>query len=107
MNVVRIIFAMYVLFLALNPCHDSTNYVDVGMANIATTVSTGQHGTSTSEDLCTPFCLCTCCSAHIEPNQAAAVSFAVTFHFRLAAPPYLEKPLIGNGNSVWQPPKYS
>jgi hypothetical protein len=57
--------------------------------------------------LCTPFCICACCSKHIQPHQAPDKSFVVTIHVRLAAPTYLEKPLNANGNSVWQPPKFS
>ncbi|MBI2794065.1 MAG: hypothetical protein HYX66_05370 [Ignavibacteria bacterium] len=107
MNVVRIIFALYVLFLALNPCSDSSTYIDVGSTNIATNVNAEQYSTNATDDLCTPFCICACCSTHIQLNQVADISFAVAIHVRLAAPTCLDKPLIGNGNSVWKPPKFS
>ena len=56
-------------------------------------------------ELCTPFCICSCCAAHIKLNRDADLSFVNLIHNTKLITPYLEKTLVGNAVVIWQPPR--
>lgn len=107
MSVTRFIFTLYVLFLAVSPCPDMVADAGVSNAGIAVAGNIHHQTDSADEDYCTPFCICSCCLSHIQPHQSADVFFAPAVHFKKAATLSIEKPLLGNGSAVWQPPKIS
>jgi len=72
-----------------------------------TTAKSAGHSHETSEDLCSPFCVCSCCGVQIL-NFAQPVAFA----FRIALPSiqtpipsYKSTFISGYFGSVWQPPQ--
>ncbi|MFZ6011664.1 MAG: DUF6660 family protein [Bacteroidota bacterium] len=105
MKVIRFIFALYVLFLAVYPCSDSNTCVDEQKAGVALIASDDHAHTSNEQDSCTPFCICSCCAAHIQLHKAADISFALLIHNTQLTTLYQEKPLLNTSNSIWQPPR--
>lgn len=105
MRVIRFLFTMYVLALAVYPCNDKETCTDERKANI-TFVSVTDHDHTNSEvDQCTPFCICACCAANIQLNPVADISFAVLVHNTKLTTLYFEKPILVNASNIWQPPK--
>jgi hypothetical protein len=104
-KVIRFIFALYILYMAVYPCSDSKTCVDERNAGIALVNQANHDHSSSEQDLCTPFCICSCCAAHVQikcSNYASQVNLPLNTKL---IPLYLEKPIINNGVSIWQPPK--
>lgn len=96
------IFAFYIFVLALMPCHDCMIKVTENCTELT------QHNNNCHSgdiDLCTPFCICNCCS------------FAISQIHILRAPQYF-KTLLAKEHMIyllnvtrtipsfiWQPPK--
>jgi len=99
------ILALYVTALSVYPCSDANTCADekrIGeqVANVA------DHPHSTDEqDLCTPFCICSCCATHIKVSLISMVGVNAVLHNTKEVIPYIEKRVLANGNHIWQPPK--
>lgn len=102
---IRLIFTLYVFFLAVYPCSDSNTCVDEQKAGMVLIANDDHAHTSNEQDSCTPFCICSCCAAHIQLNQVADITFSILIHNTQLATLYQEKPMLNNGNSIWQPPR--
>ena len=111
MKTVCYIIATVIAGLAVYPCNDANISVDDQKYSQSVVDESGvdvyDHNHSPSEtDLCTPFCVCSCCSSHA--NQP---SF---FCFEAFIPNYTDltsklkdqsvKPIYF---AIWQPPKLS
>ena len=82
------------------PCGDKENCNEVNPTAIGQTSNHEQH----SDEMCTPFCSCTCCAAHflikdIQPtlNQVAEINTV-----------YMDHPESKTSAAIipiWQPPK--
>jgi hypothetical protein len=104
-KVIQLLFALHVLFLAVYPCSDKETCIDEMKTGI-TFIDNGSHDHNTSEqDFCTPFCICSCCAAHIQVNQVSDISIATLVHNTKLATFYFQRPLLNNAKSIWQPPK--
>lgn len=107
MKLIRFIIACYLLFLAVYPCSDRETCVDERKAGI-TFIESGTHNHSNEEqDFCTPFCICSCCAAHIQLNYTTDISLATLDHNTKLVTLYFERPLLNNAKAIWQPPKLS
>src|SRR5690348_13758934 len=101
---IRLFFALYILFLSVFPCSDRNSCADEKMNGI-TVVETGTHNHSSSEqDFCSPFCNCACCAVSVQVTIGNVLlpSFS---HNTKALIPYQEKSLLNSPHSIWQPPR--
>jgi hypothetical protein len=104
---IRFLFAIYVLFLAVYPCSDKETCADERKAGVAVVDVAAHDHSSNEQDFCTPFCICSCCAAHIRLNHVSDISVATLVHNTKIATLYFEKPLLNKAKSIWQPPKIS
>ncbi|MFN0277994.1 MAG: DUF6660 family protein [Pyrinomonadaceae bacterium] len=101
-------FIVYIFFLMARPCQDMLANVD-DCQNETTAIAHIDSANETEEtaDLCSPFCVCSCCS---HPVSIARLTLGVTLETTLATVPKLtddyKNPSTNTfNNSIWQPPK--
>lgn len=104
-KLIRFIFALYMLFLAVYPCSDDQTCVDEQKVGIVLVANEGHNHATNEQDSCTPFCICSCCAAHIQLNQIADITSTHLIHNTQLNTLYREKPVLNNGSSIWQPPR--
>lgn len=67
MQVLKLVFSLYITFLGLLPCQDSLAFVSNDTpASVHVETSDHEHRDSEDEDDCTPFCICACCGAILD-----------------------------------------
>jgi hypothetical protein len=91
--------------MAVYPCSDGATCLDEVKAGIVNADQSDHNHGSAEEDLCTPFCICSCCAAHIQLKTSPSYGAVAPLHNTPLATAYLEKPLLTNGQSIWQPPR--
>jgi hypothetical protein len=99
-----ILFAFYLLFLAIYPCSDASSMSEQN-SEIVTIAAYDHANSNQDQDLCTPFCICACCAAHIKLSPLADIDFAVVIHNTKETVPYIEKQVLSDYNHIWQPPR--
>lgn len=105
MRVIRFLFAMYVLALAVYPCSDKETCADERKAGIVLVDNSNHAHSGSEQDVCTPFCICSCCAAHIQLSHLADISIINLVHNTKVITLYFEKPVLDNAKAIWQPPK--
>lgn len=102
MKVVTFVLAVFIGFLALQPCSDGDvhaedeKHVQVG--------DTHSHNSNAQDD-CSAFCICICCGANIQLASA-------TIFYQVKEPKVFSTRLFGYtsfyksyfSNSIWEPP---
>ena len=105
MKIIRFILAIYITVLTVYPCSDPYTCIDE-FQNGVQVVSVSDHDHSDAErDVCTPFCICSCCAAHIKLSAISDIDFAGVVHNTKATVPYMERQSIADHNHIWQPPR--
>lgn len=107
MKAIRFLCALYIIALSVYPCSDANTCADEKENGIAFVDYEGSGHSDGEQDACTPFCVCSCCAAHIQLNYSAAASLTMPVHNTKLNTPYFEKPLLHNAKAIWQPPKIS
>jgi hypothetical protein len=106
-KVIRFIFTLYITFVTVYPCSDGNTCLDEQKAGITVVnESTHEHGSS-ERDLCTPFCICSCCAAQVQISSLAYQEFLTFEHNTKQLALYFERPISNTSHSIWQPPKIS
>jgi hypothetical protein len=98
----RLIFALYILSLAIMPCADG--YTDAGSSTVVVATSPSGHH---EQDLCAPFCICTCCASPIQLNYLAEVRCSLYQYNPKFITLYVIDPVVDQTASIWQPPRIS
>jgi len=99
------IFILFIIFLLAQPCQDMTACSD-DEVTVATHVTTD--GSETDAELCSPFCICSCCSHPVSSARFASASAPIEASVIFAADLAVEytNPYTNPfPNSIWQPPK--
>ncbi|WP_394370737.1 DUF6660 family protein [Pedobacter endophyticus] len=110
MKALLIIFGIYMLALSVMPCSDAVNECQRTTSNSSSSELVESHNhQNDSNDFCSLFCTCNCCS--IAAHSKIAASY--TKNERLPLFSFIKFPirssfLLSNyyGN-IWQPPKVS
>ncbi|HRK52681.1 MAG TPA: hypothetical protein PK185_02135 [Cyclobacteriaceae bacterium] len=105
MRISQAIFAFYILFLAVYPCSDANSRVIEQKSEIVSALQSTHLSSGMEADICTPFCICACCSAHIKISTLSDLEFSGVIHNTKANMPYLEKRFSSGNSSIWQPPR--
>lgn len=96
---------MYIVALSVYPCSDKETCADERRKG-SIVINTDDHDHTSGEmDRCTPFCICSCCAAHIQLNHLSEITFANFVHNTLVATLYFDKTFLNNAKAIWQPPK--
>jgi hypothetical protein len=105
MKVALYILAVYTILLSCIPCQDK-EVVSLGIPPVISMSATVNQPPHDLPDLCSPFCICTCCAGMDIPvlktylPEKPAADFA-----RPSASPYTSAIPSGGASSVWQPPR--
>jgi len=102
-KVIRFIIAMSVFAMSVYPCSDAETCVDE--QNIGMVVVNHDNHSTAEQDLCSPFCFCSCCAAHAQIKGSSYASPDNLFHNTAVATPYMEVPILNSDNVIWQPPR--
>jgi len=103
--IVKIILAIYIAALSVYPCSDPYTCKDE-LQKGEQMVSVSDHEHSDQEqDVCTPFCICSCCAAHIRLSIVSNIDFDGVIHNTKETIPYIERQVLADNNHIWQPPK--
>ncbi len=104
-KLVYLLLAIYVTVLTVLPCSDPDTCQDE-IQNGGQVANVSDHEHSDNEQgVCTPFCICSCCAAHIRLSSASDIDFAGVIHNTKQTIPYLEKLVLSDHNHIWQPPR--
>lgn len=107
MRFITLIFATFILYLSCMPCPDNQSCGSTAGQSISSTHNEAGHQHEEEGDLCTPFCVCSCCG-----NIAVVISIP---HFVIDPKPALHPVspistyqsifISSYSFSFWQPPK--
>jgi hypothetical protein len=98
---------LYVLVLLTVPCQDAFPRVNPSTTDSAIAKSELPSNQQSSQDECSPFCTCSCCSVSIVHQDISSLfaseSAAVISESRILGHrnPYIKN----HHSSIWQPPK--
>lgn len=105
MRITLHVLAFYTLLLSCFPCQDSA-LVDFGQNTVALLTAGADHSPHETPDLCSPFCICTCCAGMDIPVLKTSLPEKPVADFaRPSASPYTSATPSGGASSVWQPPR--
>ncbi|WP_374760192.1 DUF6660 family protein [Dyadobacter pollutisoli] len=103
MRIILIILAFYTIALSCIPCQDQA--LEVSYSDHVTVDASSQQQ-STDIDLCSPFCICTCCSAITLQAETAPPPMMASFPvFEELIFAYSSNINGGDLTSIWQPPR--
>jgi len=101
------------LALSLVPCGDGGGGL-VALVNHFSDVEHSiesdhdQHSNDCGDDLCSPFCICNCCSTAIDSPPKLPFWIKVSTPLPNSSPSYFYNEISFSFNqSIWQPPKFS
>ncbi len=94
------IFAFYILSISTMPCND----VHDGAKSSISTVEQAQDHHESDNDICSPFCICSCCQGFVAMTSFADIT-PVTFTFTTGFAHYTEKFFSSSFAAIWQPPR--
>jgi hypothetical protein len=103
MKFIAVLLSVYTIFLVCLTCADSgTN--SASQCSLSKSESSGHH-----EDVCSPFCICSCCGSQVISQIGETIFYFRAFSFvsdkniAAAVPVFIS----GFFGSFWQPPKLS
>jgi len=101
------IFIFYVLIAITQPCQDIIAFADRCNGAGERTHIEKQTDKTPSSDLCSPFCVCSCCSISVvqQPTSLMAVSTSIVDDPSSKLSDYKTPSTSSFPNSIWQPPK--
>jgi len=99
-KLLSLLFALYFSVLAGYPCTDADERAN---ADVAFHMQHNQAGA----DQCSPFCICSCCATSVQLTAEAITLTVDRAHNSKFITPYLDKHVVHNQSSVWQPPRQS
>ncbi len=105
MKYTSLFLGLFIIILSCMPCRD---VFAMGNQQNQVTISTGQEVTHSAKaevnDLCSPFCMCSCCNVMSEVAKPVSIAVLLpqsTSDYQILRPAQVTSlPL-----SVWQPPK--
>jgi hypothetical protein len=104
-KVIKLILAIYITALTVYPCGDQYTCKDEHQnGEQVTNVSDHEHSDD-EKDICTPFCICSCCAAHIRLSSISNITLTGVTHNTKKIIPYVEKQVLSDHNHIWQPPR--
>lgn len=109
MRLVSFVLGLYLCLMALYPCNDRETCADdarISRLSVPVAANTDDHEHSGSEhDLCTPLCICSCCTTFIQLVYALELPRPLPYHGCVVLTRYSENVVADNSYVVWQPPR--
>ena len=106
MKLTHYILAIYTLLLSCIPCQDEM-IVSMDQTDNVTIVDTNQNvNDQHALDLCSPFCICACCSGITLQHTVSSLPILTFFAFPEEKTfAYIQRTDSGDLTSIWQPPR--
>jgi hypothetical protein len=108
------IYIIYLLALAFVPCGDGGGgLVEVanhlfGTEPISATDHNHSHSNDCGDDLCAPFCICSCCSIAVDAPVELSMELDIPLLPERTSPASISNKLFSiYKHSIWQPPRFS
>ncbi|WP_374756328.1 DUF6660 family protein [Dyadobacter psychrotolerans] len=105
MKLAHYFLAIYTVLLSCIPCQDEVlmSFHDTTKITVRTASELPREQVP---DLCSPFCICACCSGITIQQQVPCLPESVTFSF-LKENAFVYTPQINSTNltTIWQPPR--
>jgi hypothetical protein len=102
-NYIATLLVIYMIALMLLPCSDACSS---HQHNIPSNVQTAQDYHQADEDVCSPFCFCSCCATPMTIYHLQTFGFIP--HLTVQDFSTIELAFICNAEAtIWQPPKLS
>lgn len=73
-----VLFSFFILFLSISPCCDDGGCVKTN-DTYASTATEHHSEDKEHKELCSPFCICTCCGNHISTSKILNTSYEISF----------------------------
>lgn len=104
MKVTCILFAVYLLSLAVHPCNDQETCRDEIKTGYEQIETDNHEHSNAEQDFCSPFCICQCCS--IQAQQAVNVVISLPdYSSAETINTYFPQAVKILPHSFWQPPR--
>jgi len=106
MKILNIILSIYIIMLTAYPCADKHNDV-LGKSSQSQSSSQHNHSHDEETDLCSPFCVCNCCSQQtLTFLEIQSFQFLVQFQEIKSSISFYKSTSFSNFfGSIWQPPQ--
>jgi hypothetical protein len=105
MRAIASILALLILILSCIPCADGGTGMERHVTQSVCADTAPQHTPHEHQDLCSPFCACSCCAAF----SLVIPPFALPARIEAPALPvytsYTARPPVARALPVWQPPQ--
>lgn len=72
-----VFFSAFILFLSISPCCDEGDCSDTPKG-YSKNISKDQHNESDHQEVCSPFCLCSCCGSHVANTGIASTVIPIS-----------------------------
>lgn len=95
------IFSLYITLLACFPCNDAAAMEKQGQSTVQP-ADTHEH--NTSQDFCSPLCICSCCNIQIDDIPVFSFFFANP-QLLIQYPLLSEDQYLDAADNIWQPPQ--
>lgn len=105
MKIFTIIMSFYLLWLSCIPCADRQESIGNGEQRISANADTKQQ--QNNNDICTPFCNCSCCAASAFHQTLPHYSILKMVFQSMKYPVYTPSFRTNISFSIWQPPKFA
>jgi hypothetical protein len=103
MRLVLILLAFYTITLSFVPCQDEASEEGHSTSSF---VTAGDQPHPAKIDLCSPFCVCSCCAGiTLQPEFTAAAPATTFIVFKEIIFAYTPGSMTGDLGSIWQPPR--
>lgn len=101
-----VLFSFFILFLSISPCCDDGGCVRTDITH-ASTATEHHNEDKEHKELCSPFCICSCCGNHISASKILNTSYEISFiHLENYNPTSYTFNLNSKFEvSIWQPPQ--
>lgn len=93
------------LGLSCLPCSDKNALLSSSQSGIESTISSNQDHQNEHQDLCNPFCACSCCGVTQVNPKCSSFEFEIVKHMSSYADNYLSASIVTIALPIWQPPQ--
>lgn len=102
-----LIFSVYLIVLSWQPCQEIVNNAQLHIQFSNNQVEDYHAEDNSSEDNCSPFCICSCCQMSVAyHNFLPQITTEISPQIKEQLISFYENPYLSNNlNSVWRPPK--
>ena len=105
MKILVFILSFIMLGLSCLPCSDKNAFLASSQTSVENTISTNQHHQNDHQDLCNPFCSCSCCGVTQVNPKVSSFEFEIVKPASSYTDSYLSASTITIALPIWQPPQ--